>query len=527
MNKIIKGIRVGIALIFILSICAVFIDMWELIPVGWTNRILFLQFVPSILKFANILGWAGIGFITILILTLMVGRVYCSFICPLGILQDVFIFLKKKIIKKVRFAYKRPKNVLRYTFFAATIITFFSGSMLLLYLLDPYSAFGRISSSLAKPVIIGLNNVVSSVFQSMDIFTVYPVNFTYTNLGTIAIPAAFFILIAWMSLSQARLYCNMICPVGTLLGLVSRISIFKIKINNKCTKCGRCAMACKANCIDFKKGKVDFDRCVGCYNCIASCPDDAIAYKLSHANKKTQANTKSKMVDNTMTNDSTRRSFFKSIFASVLGYAAIETVSQAQGNKNELKVQSVNKKNAVSPPGSLSHKHFHSNCTACHLCITACPTKVLQPSFLEYGLKGMLQPHLDYKTSFCNYDCTICSEVCPTGAILEITENKKKQTQLGIARFIKGNCIVYKAKTSCGACAEHCPTKAVHMVAYEQGLTIPEVRPEICVGCGACEFACPESPKAIYIEGHTTHLKAEEPKTEKLQSPDPEEDFPF
>ncbi len=185
---------------------------------------------------------------------------------------------------------------------------------------------------------------------------------------------------------------------------------------------------------------------------------------------------------------------------------------------------------AVSPPGSISIENFTDNCTACHLCVSSCPTQVLQPSFLEYGILGIMQPRMDYIAGYCNYDCTICTEVCPSGAIQNRSSESKKLIQLGKAKFIKENCVVYTQKTDCGACAEHCPTKAVRMeLDIEVNKKAPHIDEEICVGCGACEYACPTKPyKAIYVEGNPVHQIAKKPKEEKLEEViDLKEEFPF
>jgi len=149
---------------------------------------------------------------------------------------------------------------------------------------------------------------------------------------------------------------------------------------------------------------------------------------------------------------------------------------------------------------------------------------------LEFGFSGVMQPRMDYKTSYCNYDCVVCSTVCPTGAILPRDVASKKLIQLGKAKFIEKNCVVYTQKTDCGACTEHCPTKAVRMVLDERiNKKAPKIDDSICVGCGACEFACPTKPyKSIYVEGNTVHLAAKKPAEEKItEAVDLKEDFPF
>jgi ferredoxin len=152
---------------------------------------------------------------------------------------------------------------------------------------------------------------------------------------------------------------------------------------------------------------------------------------------------------------------------------------------------------------------------------------VLKPSLFEYGVFGMMQPFMDYNASFCNYKCTRCTEICPNGAILPLTAEEKITTQTGVVRFEKQNCIVFVKETACGSCSEHCPTKAIRMVPYRNELTIPEVTPEICVGCGACEYACPVTPyKAVVIDGHQIHKKAKKPEEKELET-EPLDDFPF
>ncbi len=187
------------------------------------------------------------------------------------------------------------------------------------------------------------------------------------------------------------------------------------------------------------------------------------------------------------------------------------------------------KKLYSSPPGSKSVDHFYSNCTACHLCVAACPTHVLQPSFLEHGVFNILQPYLDNSAAYCTFECVRCTEVCPTGALLPVTIEKKKTLQIGKTNFVKENCIVETEGTACGACSEHCPTKAVIMIPYKNNLKIPEVRNDYCVGCGACEYACPTQPyKAIYVEGNPVHQIAKEAPEERFeQEVNYKEEFPF
>ncbi len=522
-NRWLKILRVIISLIFLVLTALLFLDFRGIFPTTFHRSVLFMQFVPSLLKFIHVLEFAAIGFVVVTLLTLLFGRVYCSTICPFGILQDVISFIARKFKKKKRYKYSKPHSVLRYTLLVLPVLLLIFGSVYLVNLLDPYSNFGRIFSDLFRPLAIGINNLAANLFQKINVYAVYPVEIKSINIATLWFPMAVLVLVVWMAAFHGRLYCNTICPVGTLLGLLSKISIFRIKLDNiSCTKCGKCAVVCKSNCINVKELDVDFSRCVGCFNCMKECPSNSINYKITGKQKLVMAPV-------TSTNAGKREFLTKTLFYGI-GLIGLSKVVKAQHKPvgdSELKLLPINKKYPVSPPGSISIEHFKDKCTACHLCVSACPTQVLQPSFLEYGFTGMMQPRMDFHVDYCNYECTICSQVCPTGAILPLTKEAKKLTQIGKVHFIKHNCVVYTDNTACGSCSEHCPTQAVRMVPYEGDLTIPEINPDTCVGCGACENACPVRPyRAIYVDGNPEHLVAEKPKEEKIEEKATEE-FPF
>jgi ferredoxin len=205
-----------------------------------------------------------------------------------------------------------------------------------------------------------------------------------------------------------------------------------------------------------------------------------------------------------------RRSF---ITAGVALAGSVPLAALAQGV-----TQPSSKREPVTPPGSLNIGRFKDLCTGCHLCVVHCPSHVLHSAGLEFGLGYMLKPHMSYRNSYCNYTCTVCSEVCPTDAIRPITVEEKAVIQMGIANFYQHLCVVYTDETDCGACSEHCPSKAVHMVPYKETLTIPQVEPELCIGCGGCESICPVRPdRAIVIVANKVHQKAEKPKEEKVE----------
>ena len=515
-----KPFRIIFSVIVLVLFLILFVDFTNLIPEKVYDTALFLQFIPSLLILKKLFTVAGIGFIIIIALNSIWGRVYCSFLCPLGILQDVISFISKKVrrLKRYKYAYRKPLSWLRYSLLGIFIIGLFSGLTVIVSLLDPYSIFGRIFSGLFRPVVVEGNNLVVWILQKFDVYSLFRVDLKLEHWSVVAVSVFFLVLIVVLSVKKGRLYCNAVCPVGTFLGLISKFSVFKISIDkDTCTSCKLCERVCKAGCINIPNQIVDFSRCVSCYNCLTVCPVDSVKYSASLLQSKSET----KKITSTDSNSNRRQ------FLAIL--ALIFTARKAQSQKVVSNTATVPVKRTipVSPPGSISVEKFNLSCTACHLCISACPTHVLQPSYTEYGLIGFMQPVLDNDAGFCNFDCVKCGEVCPTGAIELLPIEEKKLTQIGKSKFVKENCIVETEGTDCGACAEHCPTKAVHMVPYKNNLVIPEVNEDICIGCGACEHPCPTTPyKAIYVEGNTVHQLAEKPK-ETEQKKEIEEDFPF
>jgi ferredoxin len=522
--KLLKWTRVFIALVFFIFTTLIFIDFRDLFTENHVNYIVFLQFAPSLLKFITIFALSALGFFVIILLTVFFGRVYCSTICPLGILQDLFGRAGKLFKKKKRYKYLKARNILRNTILVLVILSALISSVLLLNLLDPYSLYGKIANGLFRPVGVWINNSLAGILENMNIFVLYQKDQFPVHFATIIFPIIAFLAILYLSWKYGRLYCNTICPVGTWLGWISKIAIFKIKINNdNCIKCGKCAFECKSGCINVKDLSIDHSRCVACFNCLPVCEDSAIDFGFVPVKSHKSIRNKT---------DKGRKAFILSSLTGFFTLAGLKqnkvfaTSEERPLNKKPTTVP-VEKTFTVSPPGSLSIEHFNSICTACQLCVSQCPTGVLQPSFTQYGIVGYMQPFMDYSSNYCNFECTLCSDVCPTGAILKVEEEQKKTLQIGKVTFLTENCVVYTENTACGSCSEHCPTQAVKMVPYKGSLTIPETDNSICVGCGACEYACPVVPyKAIFVDGNSIHQIAKEPVSEKLDKVEMEE-FPF
>jgi ferredoxin len=517
-SPFLRSFRVLFSSLVLICFFIVFSDFKNIIPSKYINYLLFLQFVPSALKYFDLRTLATAGFVAVLLLTFLSGKTYCSFLCPLGIGQDLFSRIGGRIRKKFRrYGFKKPHTIMRYSLLTATLIVTVVWGIYLLTLLDPYSIFGRFMTYFGKPGVIVINNFIAGILHKFDLYTLDHITVKGYQLVAYTIPALFFILIGGLSLTKGRLYCNMICPVGTLLGLLSKISVFRIKFNeSKCTRCGRCSVGCKSSCIDFLQHKVDVTRCVDCFNCINICTEKAISYGVVNLKKKEHET------------DPEKRKFIAASLALLFG---LPLISKGQDKSAPVpkKPSTVkeNKTYPVCPPGAGGIADMTKDCTACSLCISECPNGVLQPAVMQYGFTGMMQPVMDYHKSFCTYECTKCTEVCPTNALRPLVIEAKKLTQIGKVIFIKDNCIVKTEKTACGACSEACPTKATYMIPYEGNLLIPEVNTEICIGCGHCEYACPTAPyKAIYVDGNPIHMAAKKPENQKSEKTIPVE-FPF
>lgn len=520
-----KGLRVLLAVLFFVPILLFFLDFTNKMPVE-THGLLHVQLLPAILG-----GMFGIVAV-LLILTLLFGRLYCSVICPAGVFQDIinrmFCIGKKKKKGIRRFSYHKPANWLRYLLLAATALTTLLGFSGLCLLLDPYSNFGRISANLFRPAVMWGNNVLADWLMKMDNYALFHVTISTVSVAALIASVTVLLVFIVMVVFRGRLFCNTLCPVGALLSLVSRYSLFRISFDkDACTHCGNCERSCKAEAINAKDLTVDTSRCVDCFNCVSSCAKGGLQYRFNPPFRKEapvsvpDTETQKKMQSSSVDAGNSRRTFLATgvtVAASLPMVSAIaEGAQQVRGRHRTRKGQT--DWPPLTPPGSLNLERFKDKCTGCHICVVKCPSQVLRPAGLEYGMDYLLKPRMAYISSYCNYECTVCSEVCPAEALKPITVEEKKTLQMGIATFFINRCIVKTEGTDCGACSEHCPTQAVHMVPYEGTLTIPQVNPDLCVGCGGCESICPVRPaRAIIVKANTVHKNIVLPEEEEVKN---------
>ncbi len=399
---------------------------------GWFAPLFYLQAAPALLKVLAVgaIGAGGI-FLGLILLTFLFGRFYCSLLCPLGLLQDgVGCFSKRAG------GHTPSWTAWRYLFAGVVFGTLIGGSVIGFRLLDPYSNFGRMAS-----------------FTSL--FSVGAILFLAT-------------LVLW----RKRFFCNMLCPVGTLLGIFSKRGLFRLAITETCVGCGQCAKQCPAGCIDPAQRQIENDRCVRCMTCLSICPKDAIQF--------------TKAAPPPVKED--RRTFLVNSAMLLAGIGAGVSLAKVSSSTMETPSDQL-----ILPPGAGDSKRFSATCTACYRCVRACPEGIIIPP-----RNGVAPVVVDLNRGACRYDCKACIEVCPTGALLPLTLHEKQHTQLGVAKFNAKLCKVFQEDEPCGDCATVCPTKAVRL--RKTGAPYP-VKAALCIGCGECQKICSATKgKAIVVQ---------------------------
>lgn len=366
--------------------------------------------------------FAGFFLIGLLLITLLFGRIYCSTLCPLGLFQELLMILfRRKTTVQKNYPYK---------YFLAALVfgLLLGGTAVLVRFTDPYTLFGSAITGTVWPGIIIL------------------------------------LLIAVLAFLKGRFFCSNICPVGVVLGIISKHAVNKIYIEkDKCVSCGLCAKKCPVGSIDFKNKNVDNETCVKCLKCLGGCKRSGIHYGRPVAKKIPFSPNRRKILT----------------AGAALAVLAIAAESGIKFGKNiAAKVKKI-----ILPAGAGNSTDFANRCLNCNLCIQNCPMKILKKANTTYSTV-----HIDYNDNgFCDYDCNKCSSVCPSGAIKRLTLKEKQNTQIALAEIDKDICV------KCGLCAMKCPRQAI---TKENG-EFPLINTDMCIGCGACKAACPV--KAITI----------------------------
>lgn len=415
-NKTLQKIRLFIAFLTAVIYIAGFLGFFY--PV----KLFDINIAPLIERSINDFTLSiGILLCLILLITFLFGRIYCSTLCPLGLFQEfcLFLFRHKKLPQQ-------KNRTAKYFIAAITFGTLFGGTVYILRFIDPYTIFG---STLSK-----------------------------TTLGIVLIA-----FIAILTVLKGRYFCTNICPVGALLGLISRYSLYKIKINaDSCVACGLCAQKCPSGCIDYKNKTIDNETCIKCFKCLPLCHNHGITY-----NRKPNIHS-----SRTTPFSPSRRRFLISA-ATVAAFAAAYKAGIKLSTNIAQKVKTI-----LLPPGAGSPERFANKCLNCNLCVENCPMKIIKKADETFPVV-----HLDYGKNYCSYNCNKCSQICPSGALHRLTLKEKRQTQIGRAEVNPDVCI------QCGLCVRECPRSAI---TKQQG-DFPQINSDLCIGCGACQAVCPVS----------------------------------
>ncbi|MEW6709314.1 MAG: 4Fe-4S dicluster domain-containing protein [Candidatus Riflebacteria bacterium] len=440
--------------------------------------------------------------LAIILITLFTGRIYCSLLCPLGLIQDLMARVGR-IFRKNGPGFLAPRFFLHIILAGLTATLAIIGFMPALAICEPFALAGRLMTNLVQPVLSYLMWLVGYGLEGANWFNkarVNPVD-SHSVFIVATIATALFLVV----LRFGRIYCNLFCPLGALLRVLASFSVFRLQIDGTgCTGCGKCARNCKAGCIDLEKRQIDFSRCVVCLNCIDSCSFNAIALKPGFGSNRTD---------------------FSPERRALIGSAATAAITTLLPIALPAPARAANR---ILPPGAGNSSEFAKKCISCHLCISACPSAIITVAVPQFAAGSLAQPELKFTRGMCEQTCNVCTTICPTGAIAPVSLEEKKTLKIAEVEYIKKLCVVETDGKDCGACAEHCPTKAVKMVPYRNNLMIPEVDPGICIGCGSCEHICPVRPqKAIFVNPIEQQHHIKLPEAKPLQDAGPLEDFPF
>ena len=455
-----------------------------------------LIFVTTILS-AHTVQKAFYFSLVVIAATMILGRVFCGWVCPLGTLNNIVGSFRKKHTDNISINWHKTKYYILIFLLAASVF-----SLQLAGIVDPLSLLIRsLSVSIYPAFNYGTKAVFDAIYNSdikgiVDISeAVYSVfkksilSFQQPFYNQSAFIGILFLFTLGMNLVEKRFWCRYLCPLGALLGLLSRFSILKRTVSEGCTSCGACASVCQGNASPDKKEEWRDAECLYCRNCDDVCPQNAVSFGFS--GRKASASM-----------DLGRRRVITSLVSGVVTVPLLRA--------NPLSKAEVPNQKLIRPPGALEEKEFLKRCVKCGECMKVCITNGLQPTFLEAGFEGIWSPLLIPKIGYCEYRCTLCGQVCPTGAIKKLDLKEKAKIKIGLAMIDKSRCLPYAHATPCIVCEEVCPTpkKAVWFDKVsvkdrngkEKTIQQPRVDLELCIGCGICEAKCPVIDRpAIYV----------------------------
>ena len=472
--KLMSKIRRGVQIIFLFF----FIYLLFQARFPYQGKIpseLFLRFDPLAQLLASLssrefTSWFWMGLIT-LGLTIIFGRVFCGWLCPMG----TTIEFTEKLLPKRKPLPKPASFSLKWFKYFLLFLVIFSAlaGRNFWYLLDPIPLVHRIYILVFYPLLVYLGKsgleLGEPLLEKLGLERLAYLQLTPAYFNQVFLTAGIFAGIILLSLWMPRFFCQNLCPLGALLGIFSRFSLLGKNVSSSCIDCGLCLRSCPVWAIEEKSWQDKEAECIKCFICQDRCPTSAIAYGFFK-----------KGFQRSYGVNLSRRSF---LGASLLGLGAgflARGSSSAQSKLNEI----------IRPPGAIPEQEFLARCTRCGKCIKICPTRVIQAQGLEQGLEGFSAPRMIMRIAGCDQECTLCGEICPTDALRALELEEKKYAKLGSAEINQQRCLVWAWGQVCLICDEICPYNAIVFQEID-GLRRPVVIPSRCNGCGWCEYACP------------------------------------
>jgi MauM/NapG family ferredoxin protein len=432
--------------------------------------------------------------LALLAFSFVLGRFYCSTLCPMGITIDMVDRISKKTRDRTPVELSR-----RLRQFKHQVLLFILGAALfgvsLVYLASPLSWVTRLYGLILHPVLCFLGDSALGAVRpiarhwNMTSLAYAQVNAPHFDLQWPTV--LFFVFICACTRYSPRFWCRYLCPSGAILALISSQPLIRRRVSDECIRCGLCIRKCPMGAISEDPRVTDHRKCIVCESCVRICPSNAVSFGLPSSGQRGSST-------NLFCPD--RRKVLAA-GASGIGAALVTLTSlrHIEGNSGPVKSSHLE---LLRPPGAMPENNFLARCIGCGECMKACPTNSLQPAGLAAGLSGFFSPVVTPHQGACEPLCNVCGNVCPTGAIRPLPLEEKIWARVGTAHILRHKCLAWEHGKKCLVCAEFCPFEALEFrMTPEIPVAVPFVDETKCSGCGMCEHNCPvQARSAVVIE---------------------------